>query len=142
MIWSLAEVKGKGYLQGIPSLGILPTTRNPQLATRNPQLATRNMKLPKIAINNAQFVIIMVLIAVVIGTQALERMPRSEDPQVDFPFFVVTAIYPGTSPEDMENLIADPIEEVLDEIDDLEGINTVIGAVSYTHLTLPTKRIV
>jgi len=85
------------------------------------------MKLPKIAINNAQFVIIMVLIAVVIGTQALERMPRSEDPQVDFPFFVVTAIYPGTSPEDMENLIADPIEEVLDEIDDLEGINTVIG---------------
>jgi multidrug efflux pump subunit AcrB len=85
------------------------------------------MKLPKIAIKNTQFVLIMVLIALVMGIQSLERMPRFEDPSVDFPFYNVVAIYPGTSPEDMENLIADPIEEVLDEIDDIQEIKAFIA---------------
>ena len=84
------------------------------------------MNLPKTSIKNAQFVLIMVLIGIVIGLQSLERMPRSEDPAVNFPFYNIVVIYPGTSPQDMENLIADPLEEVLDEIDDIEEINTFI----------------
>lgn len=88
------------------------------------------MNLPNISIKNAQFVIILVLIAIVVGIQSLDRMPRYEDPVVDFPFFFVTVIYPGTSPTDMENLIADPLEEVLDELDeldDIDDIETTIG---------------
>ncbi|MEM6321049.1 MAG: efflux RND transporter permease subunit, partial [Bacteroidota bacterium] len=84
------------------------------------------MNLPNIAIKNAQFVLIMALIAIVVGVQSLERMPRSEDPQVNFPFYRITVIYPGTSPEDMENLIADPLEEALEEIEDIQEINTII----------------
>ena len=85
------------------------------------------MNLPDISIKNAQFVLILALIAIVIGVQSLDRMPRYEDPVVDFPFFFVTVIYPGTSPEDMENLIANPLEEVLDELDDIDDIETNIG---------------
>ena len=85
------------------------------------------MNLPDISIKNAQFVIILALIAIVVGVQSLDRMPRYEDPVVDFPFYFVTVIYPGTSPEDMEHLIADPLEEVLDELDDIEDIETNIG---------------
>lgn len=82
------------------------------------------MKLPKLAIHNAQFVIILVLISIALGLQSLERMPRSEDPQVSFPFYRLFIVYPGTSPEDMENLIVDPIEEVLDEIDEIDEISS------------------
>ena len=85
------------------------------------------MNLPKIAIKNAQFVLILVLIAIVVGTQSLDRMPRYEDPVVNFPFYFVTVIYPGTSPTDMENLIADPLEEVIDGLDDIDRIVTSIG---------------
>ena len=46
---------------------------------------------------------------------------------VDFPFYFVTIIYPGTSPEDMEKLVADPLEEVLDGIDDVKEIETNIS---------------
>ena len=84
------------------------------------------MNLPKTSIKNAQFVLIMVLISIVVGMQSLERMPRSEDPSVSFPFYNIVVIYPGTSPKDMENLIVDPLEEVLDEIDDIDEIQTFI----------------
>jgi len=85
------------------------------------------MNLPNISIKNAQFVIILVLISIVVGVQSLDRMPRYEDPVVDFPFYFVTVIYPGTSPEDMEKLVADPLEEVLDGIDDVKEIETNIS---------------
>jgi len=85
------------------------------------------MNLPNISIKNAQFVIILTLIAIVVGMQSLDRMPRYEDPVVNFPFYFVTVIYPGTSPEDMENLIADPLEEVLDGLDDIDDIETSIA---------------
>jgi len=51
-------------------------------------------------------------------------MPRSEDPQADFPIFRILAVYPGTSPEDMEELIVDPIEEIIKEIDDIDHYNS------------------
>ena len=86
------------------------------------------MNLTSLALRNAQFVIIILLILIVVSTRSFLNMPRSEDPQVNFPIYIATIVYPGTSPEDMETLIVDPIEEVLKDI----------RAVSYTHLTLPT----
>ena len=80
------------------------------------------MNLTKIALRNAQFVIILLLIAVVLGVRTFISMPRSEDPQVSFPFYNMIIVYPGTSPEDMENLIVDPLEKALN---DLDGVTEV-----------------
>ena len=71
------------------------------------------MKLLKLSIKNAQFILILVLITVVLGIQSFNQMPRSEDPQIRLPVYIITAIYPGTSPRDIENLIIDPLEKVL-----------------------------
>ena len=84
------------------------------------------MRLPAIAIKNAQFVLIIILIACALGIQSFINMPRSEDPQIDLPGYNIVAVYPGTSPEDMEELIVDPLEEVIDELDDIEEIVTEI----------------
>ena len=78
------------------------------------------MKLPKIAINNYQFVAILVLLAAFVGVNAFLTMPRSEDPSPDFPNYTVIAVYPGTGPEDMEELVVDPLEEAIEEVDDLK----------------------
>ncbi len=77
------------------------------------------MQLPKIAIKNAQFILILILIAVVLGVQSFLQMPRSEDPNIKLPIYTIVVAYPGTSPEDMEELIVDPIETVVDEVDDI-----------------------
>ena len=85
------------------------------------------MNLTRLAIRNAQFVLIIILIAVFIGTRSFISMPRSEDPQLSLPVYVITIAFPGTSPEDMENLIADPLEKALDELDDIQKIETKIS---------------
>ncbi len=78
------------------------------------------------ALRNAQFVLIVLLITVLLGVRSFINMPRSEDPQVTFPGYLILVVYPGTSPEDMETLIVDPIEEVVNEIGDITVIKTSI----------------
>ena len=52
---------------------------------------------------------------------------KSEDPSLDLPNYTIIVIYPGTGPLDMEELIVDPIEEVIDELDDITEIRTEIA---------------
>ena len=51
-----------------------------------------NMKLPRIAIENHQFTMVMVLLLALFGLSAFITMPRSEDPQFKLP------IPPSTPP--------------------------------------------
>ena len=84
------------------------------------------MRLPKIALQNAQFILIMILIAVAIGIQSFISMPRSEDPQIDLPGYNITVVYPGASPKDIEELIVDPLEEAIESLDNINDIVTSI----------------
>jgi len=84
------------------------------------------MKLPFHAIRNYQFTLIIVMLMTILGVFSFQSMPRSEDPQFDFPLIVVTVTYPGTSPLDMEKLVTDPLEEEINELEDIKEIQTVI----------------
>jgi len=84
------------------------------------------MKLPVNAIRNHQFTLIIVALLTVLGVLSFQTMPRSEDPQFDFPMIIVTVTYPGTSPLDMEKLVTDPIEEEINELEDIKDIETII----------------
>jgi multidrug efflux pump subunit AcrB len=61
---------------------------------------------------------------IAIGLNSLFNMPRGEDPSFKTPQFIVVAIYPGTSPTDMEELVVDPIE---DKVNELENIKKIIS---------------
>lgn len=84
------------------------------------------MKLPVIAINNHRFTLVMVLLLTALGIVSLNSMPRSEDPQFEFPAVLVQVVYPGTNPLDMENLIVDPLEEAINELDDIKVLKSNI----------------
>ncbi len=84
------------------------------------------MKLPQLAIRNYQFVIILIVLGLFVGISSYLNMPRSEDPNPDFPVYTIIIVYPGTDPEDLEELVVDPIEEVIDEIDEIDKIETDI----------------
>ncbi len=84
------------------------------------------MKLPVYAIRNHQFTLIVVALLTLLGVLSFLTMPRSEDPQFDFPLIIVTVAYPGTSPLDMEKLVTDPIEEEINELEDIKDIETTI----------------
>ncbi len=84
------------------------------------------MRLPTLAIKNSQFVYVLVGLALFLGLKSYTSMPKSEDPALDLPNYTVIVVYPGTSPEDMEDLVVDPIEEEIDELDEITEIRTEI----------------
>lgn len=90
------------------------------------------MKLPKIAIHNYNFTIVIFLLIIVAGAISFFNMPRTENPSVYIPGASVIVIYPGANPTDLEQLVAFPIEEAINELDDIRKINTFIrnGVVS------------
>ena len=85
------------------------------------------MKLPKIAIQNSQFVLIIIFIMIILGVESFRNMPRAEDPKMNIPIFNIIVAFPGTSPINMEQLVINPIEEVINEIDDIKRINSSMG---------------
>lgn len=82
------------------------------------------MNLTSFSVKNYQFTIIIFILALALGLNSLLNMPRGEDPPFGAPIFIVLAVYPGTSPADMEQLVADPIEEALYNLGDVKKIVT------------------
>ena len=84
------------------------------------------MKISEFAVKNYQFTLVIFLMTVAVGLTTFLNMPRSEDPVIEAPQFPVIVIYPGASPEDMEELVVDPLEEVIYELEDIKRIKTEI----------------
>ncbi|TAH29690.1 MAG: efflux RND transporter permease subunit [Cytophagales bacterium] len=84
------------------------------------------MKFAAFFVKNYQFTLIIFIMVLLLGINSLMNMPRGEDPPFNPPTFSVVAVYPGTSPQDMEELIVEPIEEKLYELDDIKRIRTNI----------------
>jgi multidrug efflux pump subunit AcrB len=80
------------------------------------------MKITDFSVKNYQFTLIVFVMMIAIGLNSLFNMPRGEDPDLEAPQFSAVIIYPGTSPKDMEELIVDPIEKKVNELDDIKRI--------------------
>lgn len=85
------------------------------------------MRIANFAVKNYQFTLVIFLMTIALGMTTLLNMPRSEDPSLDSPQFPVIIIYPGTSPEDMEELVVDPLEKKIYALDDIKRIKTKIS---------------
>lgn len=84
------------------------------------------MRISDFAVKNYQFTLVIFLMTVAIGLTTFFNMPRSEDPVIEAPQFPVIVIYPGASPEDMEELVVDPLEEVIYGLENIKRIKTEI----------------
>ncbi|MBL0105364.1 MAG: efflux RND transporter permease subunit [Bacteroidetes bacterium] len=84
------------------------------------------MKISNYAVKNYQFTLVIFIMAVVVGVTTLFNMPRSEDPEIKAPQFPIVIIYPGTSPQDMEELVVKPMEKKITELEDIKRVRTTI----------------
>lgn len=75
---------------------------------------------------HARLSLTVLLTFVFIGASALFLMPREEDPRLQNRFGFVSVIFPGASPEVIEQLVVRPIEERLREIESIKKIETTI----------------
>lgn len=84
------------------------------------------MRIAEFSVKNYQFTLVVFLGVLSIGLFALFNMPRGEDPEFESPQFGVTIIYPGATPNDIEELVVDPFEKRMNELDNIDRIRTTI----------------
>ncbi len=93
------------------------------------------MLIPKIALKNYQFTLIVFIIITLYGVISYNTMPKSEDPYTEYNTTTILVINPGATPEDMETLVVDPIEKSVNELDGIKKITSRISdGVSFTFV--------
>lgn len=93
------------------------------------------MGLTKISISRPVFIFMLIVLSVLMGLFALQRMRVEENPEVQFGVITVTTVYPGAGPEEVANLVSRKIEEAISGVAGLnevtstsqEGVSIVIG---------------
>ncbi len=65
---------------------------------------------------------ILIIIALCLGVSALLVTPREEEPQIVVPMADILVSAPGASPEEVEQLVATPLERLLWQIDGVEYV--------------------
>ncbi|HYL03764.1 MAG TPA: efflux RND transporter permease subunit [Steroidobacteraceae bacterium] len=76
----------------------------------------------------SQLTPLLALVALLMGVFAVLVTPREEEPQIDVTFANVFIGFPGASAEQVESLIASPMEKVLSEISGVEHIYSASSA--------------
>jgi len=80
--------------------------------------------LAEFAVKRWQFTVLLFLMFAALGVSSWLSIPRAEDPDFPVPIFTTVAVYPGASPEDMEQLVTEPIEKKLNELDDVTKLTS------------------
>lgn len=83
------------------------------------------MILTRYAIKFRTAVFVFTAVLVAMGIAAYRTLPREGSPDITIPQVFVTAIHPGTAPEEMENLIVIPIEKRLNELGNVKTISAM-----------------
>jgi len=82
----------------------------------------RNFPLTNFAVDNKTTIYFFTVVLIILGIAAYNSTPKESFPEVVFPYFSVSTIYPGTSPTDMENLVTRPLEK---ELKGVKGIKEI-----------------
>ena len=82
------------------------------------------MRIWEFTVRRWQFTLLVFGFAIAMGVSSWRSIPRSEDPIFPIPIVTVIAVYPGADPIDVERLIVDPIEDAINELDDVKEIES------------------
>ena len=80
------------------------------------------MGLTRLALRRPLTMLMIILALVVMGYRGYTELQLDRFPRVDFPYVTVVTIFPGASPEDIEDLVVKPIE---DAVSTISGIDTL-----------------
>ncbi|MCW5649129.1 MAG: efflux RND transporter permease subunit [Ramlibacter sp.] len=91
------------------------------------------MWFTRVSLRNPVFATMVMLAIVVLGLFSYQRLKVDQFPNIDFPVVVVTAEYPGASPEIVESEVTKKIEE---------GVNSIAGINALTSRSYEGQAVV
>ncbi|MBN1755739.1 efflux RND transporter permease subunit [bacterium] len=98
------------------------------------------MNIPRFAIENRQFTIIFICILLFSGIASFITMPKSEDPMVQPPGTTVIVVYPGANSFDLEQLVLEPLESAINELEDINHLESyAFDGLAYINVEFESK---
>ena len=76
---------------------------------------------------NRQLLILTLTLIIVWGLSALFTLPRMEDPQITQRAAQVITLLPGATPERVESLVTEPLEDELFELEEIDSLESTSG---------------
>lgn len=73
-------------------------------------------------LSNRPLANIAFVVVILLGLLSYFSMPREQDPEINFNWVAITAPLPGASPEDVERLVTNPIEDAVSNVSDIRFV--------------------
>jgi multidrug efflux pump subunit AcrB len=87
-------------------------------------MSTKKKTFWEFFINNRKFVFVLTLAIIFLGLVSIIFIPKESAPQVDFPIVTISTSYPGASPEDVEKLVTNIIEDEILGLSDIKQVDS------------------
>ena len=84
------------------------------------------MKLSNFSVDRPVAVLMVVLAVLMIGVVSLSGLYLDLLPEMDLPVAIVVTNYTGSAPQEVENLISKPLEEVLGTVGNINSISSCL----------------
>ena len=92
------------------------------------------MRITNLAIKYRTAIAVLTLILAIGGLVSYLTIPKESQPSIEFPQIVVTSIYPGASPSDVEATVSQVVEQEISSINGIdelqstssEGVSTIV----------------
>lgn len=84
-------------------------------------------KAAKLFIDQFQLTLLLMMLIVAIGIVGLLTLPKESLPEIVFPAITIQTLYPGASPEDVEALVTEKIENKVKDLDDIDTVESETG---------------
>ncbi len=86
------------------------------------------MTLPEFSVKKPITMLMLILSVIVLGVLGLKRLPLTFYPEFSAPSLTINVPYPSSSPQEVERLIARPIEDIMGTLSHLERISSTSSA--------------
>jgi multidrug efflux pump len=83
------------------------------------------MKITDLSLQNRTAVVVLTFILILGGIVSYQTIPKESNPTIEIPLFIITTIYPGIGPADMESQITQPLERELQGISGVDEIRSI-----------------
>jgi len=85
------------------------------------------MNIANFSVKNPVLINLLMIGLFLFGGISMLNMPTELNPEIEFNWVFTTVIYTGASPAEIENLIIDPIESEIQDVEDVDEIQSTAG---------------
>src|SRR6187455_2767586 len=81
--------------------------------------------LSALAVRERSVTLFLIIVMAIAGAYAFEKLGRAEDPSFTIKVLTVTAAWPGATAQEMQDLVAEPLEKRLQELRWYDRVETI-----------------